>query len=389
MAARRSPVARTGKGAKCLADLGYGHLDRDDFHETQLPGIAEALGNLQDEFEASGQFLEAELVRQRLEYLRKQAEARLHEEYQSRQVAERLGVEEAHMQELQEFNELWDCKDNEFETHVCGLQQTLAGRQLQAQRAYREKIEEETEPRQPRWSKEVLNLKKIVDTLAKQKNYVEAAKVKEDLDKHENKEYAMWKAKRDSKLAGLEEQFLTKHQMEMTGLISRIEANRCEHKLAKKRELDRILQRYHNVKTQMQSQQKIKYQRANQYREVDLETSSVCSRPSLLGGTRAGLNSAPHRTPDNTRASFNGGSQRSIVAGNLRRDRDSINGANPNQRQSTATVRPSNSSPALGQKALPASMAFAPPKRSTPSAGIARVSTNAVEGKRGAPATWK
>ena len=49
----------------------------------------------------------------------------------SEQRSESLGVEEAHMKELQEFNEIWDSKVSEFEAHASNLQNTLAKRHKQ------------------------------------------------------------------------------------------------------------------------------------------------------------------------------------------------------------------------------------------------------------------
>jgi len=377
--ATRSP--KRGKEVKCLADLGFAHLDTEEPHESQLPGIMEALGQLQLDFENSGDFREAELVRVRLDKLRIQEEARQHEEFQSRQIAERLGVEEAHMQELQEFNEVWDSKDAEFDSHVILLQETLAERHMQSAGAYRDKIEKETEPRIPKWSKELLNLQRTRDTLGKQKNYVEAAKVKEDTDKLERKEHGAWKTARDTKLARLEEQFLTKQHMEMSGLIARIEANRSEHKLAKKRELQRLLQRYHNVKSQMESQQKIKYQRANKYQEVDLETASqVSSRPGPHSGSRSSFIGGPRRTLDGKVSSFStgspGGGQRTSNAG-----------ADLGPRPSTGAERRSSGAPVMASKEAgpepnSTAMAFAPPARSSTSGVAGRGSVKAVEARR-------
>merc|ERR1712032_1352663 len=84
-------------------------------------------------------------------------------------------------------------------------------------------------------------------------------------DKVEAQEHAMWKAKREAKIASLEEQFLHKQQLEMGGLLKRITSGREEQKNARKSELERLLQRYHNVKCQLESQQKIIQQRVERY----------------------------------------------------------------------------------------------------------------------------
>merc|ERR1712176_850015 len=152
--------------------------------------------------------------------------------------------------ELQEFNEIWDRKVAEFEAHAANLQNTLAARHKAEYQAYHDKIRKETEPRTPRWSKDLLNLRKIQETLAKMKKYAEAGKTK---------------AKGEQKISALEDNFLHKQQLEMGGLLKRIGSGREEQKQARKSELERLLQRYHNVKTQLESQQKIIQQRVEKY----------------------------------------------------------------------------------------------------------------------------
>ena len=46
----------------------------------------------------------------------------------SRQLAERLGVEEAHMLEYQQFNMDWDRKMGEYETHASQLVEAMRDR---------------------------------------------------------------------------------------------------------------------------------------------------------------------------------------------------------------------------------------------------------------------
>ena len=53
--------------------------------------------------EAQGKYVEAEIAKNRLEELRQHEFSRRKEALRSRQIAERLGVEEAHMLEFQQF----------------------------------------------------------------------------------------------------------------------------------------------------------------------------------------------------------------------------------------------------------------------------------------------
>merc|ERR1719291_1115158 len=127
-----------------------------DFDESGNQGddvgaFLEVLEKHRRDCENEGKYEEAELAKTRLQQLRDHEENRRREELRSQQLAERLGVEEAHMKELQEFNEIWDRKVAEFEAHAANLQNTLAARHKAEYQAYHEKMRVETEPRTPRW----------------------------------------------------------------------------------------------------------------------------------------------------------------------------------------------------------------------------------------------
>jgi len=126
-----------------------------------------------------------------------------------------------------------------------------------------------------------LNLRKIQETLAKMKKYTEAEKTKTQADKVEAQEHATWKAKREARIAALEEQFLQKQQLEMGGLMKRIQSGRSDNKQARKAELGCLLQRYVNVKSQMESQQRIIQQRVERY---PAPSHTSVSRPASAAG---------------------------------------------------------------------------------------------------------
>jgi hypothetical protein len=88
----------------------------------------------------------------------------------SRQIAERLGVEEAHMLEFQQFNMIWDRKMSEYETHAEELVEAMKERHAAELRDYQRRLM--GVQIKPKFSKDLLNLRKIQDTLAKQKEYV-------------------------------------------------------------------------------------------------------------------------------------------------------------------------------------------------------------------------
>lgn len=91
----------------------------------------------------------------------------LQEAMRSRQIAERLGVEEAHMLEFQQFNQIWDKKMAEYESHAEELVEAMKERHASELRDYQRKLL--GKEIRPKFSKDLLNLRKIQETLAKQK----------------------------------------------------------------------------------------------------------------------------------------------------------------------------------------------------------------------------
>lgn len=86
--------------------------------------VAEFLEILEDHrknCERQGKYVEAEIAKNRLEELKLHEENRRREAMRSRQIAERLGVEEAHMLEFQQFNLIWERKFGDFESHSQSL----------------------------------------------------------------------------------------------------------------------------------------------------------------------------------------------------------------------------------------------------------------------------
>jgi len=224
------------------------------------PEVLESLDALEKhrvECQKNGKYEEAEMAKMQRKQLKEQEEMRVCEDLQNKHLASLLGVEQAHTQELEVFNEAWDVKVAEYDAHADALQQTLLERQQADHARYMGKLSKDVEPKRPSWSRELLNLRKIQDTLGKQKKYTDALAVKSKVDALEEQERAAWMMKREAKIAGLEEQFLCKQELEAKGLWKRIQTGREEQRQARADELERLVQRYHNVKTELQTHQKI------------------------------------------------------------------------------------------------------------------------------------
>jgi hypothetical protein len=89
------------------------------------------------------------------------------ETLRSRQLAEILGIEEAHVVEFQEFHIFWDYKQREFEERSSATLAELQAKHDTELRAYQQKLL--VRSAYPRHSKEYFNMRKIEEYLAKGK----------------------------------------------------------------------------------------------------------------------------------------------------------------------------------------------------------------------------
>eukprot|EP00929_Paragymnodinium_shiwhaense_P058463 TRINITY_DN29275_c0_g1_i1.p1 TRINITY_DN29275_c0_g1~~TRINITY_DN29275_c0_g1_i1.p1 ORF type:complete len:314 (-),score=99.24 TRINITY_DN29275_c0_g1_i1:204-1145(-) len=245
--------------------MANGAMPEGGWSAEQIQDFIDVLEKHRLESESNGKYDQAQLAKIRIEQLRSHEEERRREELRSQHLADRLNVEEAHMKQLQEFNQFWDSKAAQFEEHAATLQSTLAARHKADLDSYMKKLQATTEPRKPKCSKELLNLRKIQDSFARQKNYSEAQYTQNQADVIQKRDEDAWRSTRDAKIAHLERQFVHKQDLEMGGLQKRIQSGREEQKQARKSELEILLQRYHNVKGGLESHQKIASQRMERH----------------------------------------------------------------------------------------------------------------------------
>lgn len=212
--------------------------------------------------EREGKYLEAETAARRLRELRQHEENRRREAMRSRQTAERLGIEEAHMLEFEQFNAIWEQRMQEYERSAEEGLEKLKEKHLAEIMAFQEEWQNKL-PRKPKLSKELLNMRKIQDTLARQERYQEAQKIKFKADEREAWELARLQDQLSQTLAAKEQRIRQKQHQELTGLAKRIQRGREEYKKLRQVELERRLQRYKNVKDDLTAKQKIETNQFN------------------------------------------------------------------------------------------------------------------------------
>merc|ERR1719350_2285091 len=120
-----------------------------------------------------------------------------------------------------------------------------------------QRLHAETEPKAPRWGRDLLQLRAQQGRLADQQRYAEAADLKALADRLEARELQAWQASRDRRIATAEAQFLARASGERSGLEARIAAGRQEFELIRSQERQRLVKRFQCVKAQSATKHRI------------------------------------------------------------------------------------------------------------------------------------
>jgi len=217
--------------------------------------------------EKLGRYVEAEIARKRIEELRQHEEARRREALRSKQLAEVLAVEEGHMMEFQQFNSLQDTKMASFEINAQALMDALRERHAAELRDFQQRLLAKVGP--PRHTKEYYTLRDVQEKLAHGKNYAGAATLKEKADELMAYEEEKWSNEKQNEMIGKEKIFKQKLAIEAEALKKRIAQSRGEVNRARQTELEKLLQRYNNVKTEMETRHRLERQKLE--KEILLE----------------------------------------------------------------------------------------------------------------------
>lgn len=214
------------------------------------------------------------------------------EELMNRQQNENIELEETHILEFNNFNQDWDKRMNAFQIHSSTLIKELEQKHIAKHEEWKESLDEKI-PVKFKPSSELLNMRRIQISLAKQKEYKEAHQVQIRSQKLEKEEKARYEEERNGKIMKSEEKLFQQQDNEMEALRKRIIAGENEQKKQRALELERMFQRYQNVKKELENQHKMERIRLEKGQSFDPNASrmsKMSARPktaSSRGGPRS------------------------------------------------------------------------------------------------------
>jgi hypothetical protein len=213
--------------------------------EAKIQDFLNLLAEYRRKCEDEGNYEEARKARAKYEELRKKESARQLNSMRMVQDQELQNVENTQKQQYAEFSAAWDNYMAEYEATAYHSLEKLKEKHMLEYQSFREKALREARNR-VKHSKELLELRKKEQTLAKQGIYDQAETVKLKADQLEEWEQARNEAQIEQIVEKKETQLRRQQQLALAALLKRIQRDRSEQ--LKHRQLDsqRLMQRNKN-----------------------------------------------------------------------------------------------------------------------------------------------
>lgn len=222
--------------------------------------------------EEEGNYKEAAKANKQLEVLKEQETKRQEKAVRARQLSDLQDIQRSHVIQFEEFNRSWDKYMEDFDNMSKSYIQQMTERHAILLLEFQKQLSEELAKRPLKFSKELVEMRRVEAMHVKNRNYVEAQKVKAICDKIEDKErgdnnqdFALVFARREAS-------FRQQQENELQALFKRIEGRRKEHLKQRSIDTKRLLQRNKNVQSVLESKQSLENQRLHDEIRKNLTT---------------------------------------------------------------------------------------------------------------------
>ena len=126
----------------------------------------------------------------------------------------------------------------EYQNEAERMENQTAERHMEEETEFEEEVARSL-AQSKRQSSQVINLRKIEETLAKQQNYLEAHKVQKQIQGLERNQYEKWQRIKANKLKNLMEQLRSKQKTQLSALEQKIQQGFEEQKKIRETQYDK------------------------------------------------------------------------------------------------------------------------------------------------------
>lgn len=253
---KKNPNKKTAEVSKA-AQTGLSAYDiilgKIEIKTELIPTYIAVLDDYENECGMDARYIEAEMAKHKKDELRKLAKKVEKEKAMNNHLKEKIEVEEAYLNEFNDFQKKWQKKLEKFEVKVEDSRKEMLEHQKGQMEDAVNKIEEKYALAAKESNQKILNLQKIEKTLAKQKNYIEAQKTREQWNQEKEELAVRQKMDIEKKKNEIYTEFELKNKKETEEFIEKINEMRVNLENDRQRELDALLAKYEKIKSQLKS----------------------------------------------------------------------------------------------------------------------------------------
>jgi len=176
------------------------------------------------------------------------------------QIHEMSEVEDAQRQQFIGFSNAWDKYMADYEATAYMSLERLKEQHSEELGVFAKKMDEQ--PMRVKCSRELLELRRKQEALAKLGKYEDAWKVKEEGDQLEQWEQARSRSMVNESAKRQESRLSTQHRNALQALLKRIQRDRGEQIRHRQVDSQRLIQRNKNLKADLEKKQHLEFQRA-------------------------------------------------------------------------------------------------------------------------------
>ena len=255
---KKNPVPSAHKGTTNLPGNISAYdiiLGKVEIKTELIPSYISVLDDYENECSMDARYIEAEMAKHKKDELRKLSKKVEKEKALNTHLKEKVEVEEAYLNEFNEFQKRWTKKLEKFESKVEESRKEMLEHQKTQMEDAAARLEEKYALAAKESNNAILNLQKIEKALARQKNYIEAQKTREQWQQEKEALAVRQKIEIEKKKAEIYTEFELKNRKEVDEFIEKINEMRVNLENERQRELEALLQKYDKIKNQLRTVQ--------------------------------------------------------------------------------------------------------------------------------------
>lgn len=202
---------------------------------------------------AQGEYENCELGKKAILLMKFQNEKRHIDNIKRIQMKEREAIDMAFEQELSDVTEMWEEKLSNLQISFEDQRRRLLERHQRELEDFQEKFFEDIKKKYYPKSRDLITLRTMEETLARQEFYFEAISVKKKAEKLEEEEFRKLMIKHSDSFDKKKANFIKKQQQDIVSLDIRLRREKAENIKQRDRDIEQVMYRYSNLKMTAQS----------------------------------------------------------------------------------------------------------------------------------------